>query len=356
MVPGTESRLTRWLLTRWYGGRPPALLLPLATLFGLVTALRRSMFRHGGFRRHSMPVAVIVVGNLLVGGAGKTPTVAAVVDGLQRRGRRPGVVCRGYGGSITSARLLEADTPAAECGDEPLLLKRRLQVPVAIGRDRPAAARLLLARHPEVDCLVCDDGLQHYALARDIELVVIDRARGFGNGALLPAGPLREKPGRLRQASAVIWQGPRLDTRVAEALEAQLPAAMPTWTLELEMAAPRPLQGGTTRPWSDWMGVRVHAAAGIASPTRFFAGLRAHGLALIEHAFPDHFAFQAADLAFTGDEPILMTEKDAVKCEWASASDTACRYWVVPLDAHLSEPFFDWLITRLEQLRGSETA
>jgi tetraacyldisaccharide 4'-kinase len=225
-------------------------------------------------------------------------------------------------------------------------------VPLAIGRNRPAAGRALLAAHPQVDCLVCDDGLQHYALQRDVELVVIDRARGLGNGWLLPAGPLRESAGRLRDVSAVIIHGEAPVTRRARRLQQVLDRLPSVATLALTMQPPRALADGRSEAWPAWQGRTVHAVAGIGHPERFFAGLRQEGITVLAHPFPDHHAFSARDLQFAGHHPVLLTEKDAVKCGGLPGVDL----WEVPLQSGLPSALLDQLSNQLESARGRKTA
>jgi len=230
---------------------------------------------------------------------------------------KPGVVTRGYGGSSGAARLVRASDDAALVGDEPLLLARRTRVPVATGRRRPAAAQLLVAEG--CDVIVSDDGLQHYALARDCEIVVIDGDRRFGNGWLLPAGPLRELPARLSAADAIVVNGGRALVEGA-------------FSMRLEAKSVVAVIGGASKPLSAFAGRRVHAVAGIGNPERFFNMLRAHGIEVIGHPLDDHDRLQAADIAFGDDRPVLMTEKDAVKC--AAIADQ--RHLYVPVNASFS--------------------
>ncbi len=351
----------RWLVRRWYGRWPVFWLLPLALLFAVVTAVRRQLFQSGWLQRQQLPVPVVVVGNLVAGGAGKTPTVIALVEGLRARGWHPGVLSRGYGGQQQATGLVTGASSARTCGDEAVLLARRLGVPLAIGRGRAQAGRVLLTAHPAVDCLVCDDGLQHYALQRNVELAVIDRLRGLGNHWLLPAGPLREGARRLRSVTAAVVHGEAPDARRARRLTQALRLAPAVAELQLDMQPPHPLVQDdasvlctqtAAQAWSHWKGRSVHAVAGIGHPARFFAGLRAQGLVVIEHPFPDHHAFVAADLAFDDALPVLLTEKDAVKCD----ALTARNLWVVPLQAALPAAFLDQLSTRLESLRGRKTS
>jgi len=311
----------RWLNAVWYErASGAALLRPLSWLFALAVAARRAAYALGLRRSTRLPVPVIVVGNLTVGGTGKTPFAIWLVSQLVASGIRPGVVSRGYGRGSDAPRLVEAGSPAADVGDEPLLIHRRTGRPVAVGRERVVAARLLATQN--VDVIIADDGLQHLALARDCELVLIDGARGFGNGLMLPAGPLREGSARLRTVDAVIL----LDGSGERSL-----AGRPVFQMRLAATSVLPLAGPSDAalPLASLAGQRVHAVAGIGHPERFFRTLRAAGLEVIPHAFPDHHAFTAADLAFDDDLPILMTEKDAVKC----APFASSRLGYVPVTA-----------------------
>lgn len=313
----------------WYGNRPsPWWAQPLAWLYGGVAATRRAMYRRGWLRSERLPVPVIVVGNIVAGGTGKTPLTIALVQALRRRGFKPGVVSRGYGGTARAPMLLGAQPDPAVAGDEPALIKLRTGAPVAIAAKRAEAARLLL---PEgVDVIVADDGLQHYALARDIEICVIDGVRRFGNGRLLPAGPLREPESRLRDVDFVMCNGG--DARQDEvAMHLALSDAV-------ALADP-----SAVRPLATFSAHRVHAVAGIGHPSRFFAALRAFGVDPIEHPFPDHHRCTAADLAFDDGLSVLMTEKDAVKCRIFARAE----WWSVPVTAELPADFLDAVATRL---------
>jgi tetraacyldisaccharide 4'-kinase len=265
-------------------------------------------------------VPVVVVGNRVVGGTGKTPLVLWIVAVLRSRGLRPGIVSRGYRGANDPARSVFPGGDAAQFGDEPMLLAERSGVPVWIGRDRVAAARGLLAAHPDRDVLVCDDGLQHYALARDFEIAVEDE-RGHGNGLLLPAGPLREPAARV--VDAVVVNGPA----TAGAFEMRL--------------APdgfrRVCGSGQDVPIAALRGRRLHAVAGIGNPGRFFATLRAQGLEFVPHAFPDHHAWAARDLDFAACEFVLMTEKDAVKCRAFGRDDLVALRVQARVDPRLAD-------------------
>ena len=304
-----------WLNRVWYErAAPPWWLVPLSLLYGAVSGSRRFLYARRLRRSTRLARPVIIVGNLTVGGTGKTPLVCWLVSRLEELGFRPGVVSRGYGGSASTVRLIQPSDDPRVVGDEPLLLSRRTQVPVAIGGDRPGAAQLLVGRG--CDVIVSDDCLQHYALARDCEVVVIDGDRRFGNGWLLPAGPLRETRSRLAVADAVVVNGGR----------AMLDGAL---SMRLEARSAVALAGGRVSPLDAFAGVAVHAVAGIGNPERFFNMLRAHGILVEGHPLADHARIAPQDVLFGDDRPVLMTEKDAVKC--AAAADE--RHWYVPVNA-----------------------
>jgi len=344
---GIAQRLPRL----WYR-RPLAAalwpLLPLAWLFLLLVSLRRVLYRCGVLRSHRLPVPVIVVGNLTVGGSGKTPLVLWLVARLREQGWRPGIISRGYGGSAPGVRPVLATSAAAEVGDEPLLLVRRSEVPVVVGRDRVAAGQALLAGHPQCDVIISDDGLQHYRLQRSVELVVFD-GRGAGNGRLLPVGPLREPLRRLAGATALVWNGsPQLEA-------ARAAPSLPQFNMRLAGERFVALADAQQSCTADALrGKRLHALAGIGDPARFFRQLESLGLAFEAHPFPDHHRYSAADLAFAQDGVLLMTEKDAVKC----AAITTGEAWVLPVEAEVrpsrnSAPGCAGLLeTILEKLNG----
>jgi tetraacyldisaccharide 4'-kinase len=321
----------RDLLETWYGGRPPALTLRLLErAYALATGMRRGLYRIGLLPRTRLPVPVVVVGNIVAGGTGKTPLTIALVEALRARGFRPGVVSRGYGVRRSDPVLVDAHADPSAAGDEPCLIARATGAPVAVGADRVAAARLLLAAPGAPDVLVADDGLQHYRLFRDVEICVIDGERRFGNGRLLPAGPLREPVGRAERCDFRITNG-------GIALPGETAMTL-IGDEAVGLSAPR-----ARCPLSAFAKTRAHAVAGIGNPGRFFAQLRAAGIAVTEHPFGDHHAFSATDLSFDDDLPVLMTEKDAVKC--AAFADARC--WSVPVRAVVAERFFDVLAERL---------
>lgn len=304
-------------------------LLPFSFLFAAVAGLRRCLFRLGVLSAERLPVPVVVVGNLTVGGSGKTPLVLWLVDQLKQAGRRPGIVSRGYGAADDAPRPVASAGNPAWVGDEPLLLARRSGVPVFVGRDRPAAARALLAAHPECDVIVSDDGLQHYRLARAAEIAVFD-ARGAGNGWLLPAGPLREPRARLNAVTAAVWNG--VDATAAVRWAASVPAFTMRLHGECFYRLGQPERRCDAHELANNLaGRRCYALAGIGDPSRFFAQLAALGLDCETRAFPDHHAYTADDLAFASDGVLLMTEKDAVKCTELIAGEA----WVLPVDARV---------------------
>ncbi len=302
--------------------------------------MRRRLFRWGVLRSVRLRVPVVVVGNITVGGTGKTPLVRHLVEQLRAAGRRPGVVSRGHGGRARAPRAVRTGDPALEVGDEPLLLAAD-GTPVWVGNDRTAVAQALLSAHPEVDVVVSDDGLQHYRLARTVEIAVVDAVRGLGNRLPLPAGPLREPASRLRDVDAVVING-RLPNRVA--------AVPARFTMTLDALPARRVDDRAIRAeWSQLRAARVQAVAAIGHPERFFATLRAQGLEPRCAAFPDHHAFTRQELAFPDADAILMTEKDAVKCD--AFGDA--RLWFVPVVARVEPPLAPLV---LEELRGFEAA
>jgi tetraacyldisaccharide 4'-kinase len=308
----------------WYRISPLHLLLiPLSLVFRTLAALRRALYRCGLLASVRLPVPVVIVGNISVGGTGKTPLTLWLAQQLIEDGWHPGIVSRGYtrttGQKKKALHEVSGDDPADEVGDEPLLMAQRALCPVWIGRDRPAAARALLDAHPECDIILSDDGLQHYRLQRDAEIVVVDGARRFGNGLLLPAGPLREPVSRLQEVDAVVVNGGEVQGgEFAMRLEG---------TRFFNLLNPEMVVSA-----GEFAGQRLHAIAGIGHPQRFFAHLEHLGLSAHRHAFPDHHRYTAGDIAFGDADAILMTEKDAVKC----APFATERCWVLRVDAQVS--------------------
>ncbi|MSR14628.1 MAG: tetraacyldisaccharide 4'-kinase [Gammaproteobacteria bacterium] len=333
-LPQFGYTVTNFINEIWYGRHPLAVALaPLGSLYRLSGKVRRHAYQNGLLKSYRAPVPVIVVGNLTVGGTGKTPLVIWLAGYLKSMGYRPGVLARGYGGRARQwPQQVRADSDPFAVGDEAVVIARRAQCPVAAGPDRRASAKALI-EHANCDVLISDDGLQHYALERDIEIAVIDGVRRFGNGRCLPAGPLREPIARLREVDMIVTYGVagrgEFSMKYVTTHAVNLNRRDRSMTLESLASEP------------------VHALAAIGHPERFFTSLRSRGLRPITHAFPDHHRFRASDLAFGDGLPILMTEKDAVKCE----AFAPARAWFVPATAEMLEVF----ATRLETLlaRGS---
>jgi tetraacyldisaccharide 4'-kinase len=310
-----------WFNRVWYGqADPPAWLKPAAWLYGAIVRLRRLGYARRWLQSTALSRPVIVVGNLTVGGTGKTPLVCWLVSALAQRGYQPGIVSRGYGGSAHATHRVQPSDRAEIVGDEPLLLARRTGLPVAVGRRRPAAAQMLI--EAGCDVIISDDGLQHYALQRQAELVVVDGERGFGNGWLLPAGPLREARERLAAVTVIVANGGDADMQA-------LPREIPLIVMRLEGQEALSLAGGVRRALRDFAGGPVHALAGIGNPQRFFDLLTAQGLTVLPHPLPDHAPLAAKDIRFDDAYPVLMTEKDAVKC----SSFAGPAHWYVPVSA-----------------------
>lgn len=329
----------QWLQRAWHARRAPLLLRPLSWLYRGVIGLRTGLYRLGWMAADHPGVPVVVVGNITVGGTGKTPVVLWLAARLKERGVAVGIASRGYGGSERGPHLVDASADAAaHVGDEALLLARASGVPVCVARRRARAARELVRVGCEV--VLCDDGLQHLALRRDLEVAVVDARRGFGNGALLPAGPMREPARRLACVPLVLLNGEGPARGLPE------PARARAIRFQLELGDATALSGGARRPLADFAAGPVHAVAGIGDPHRFFAALAAVGIDPVEHAFPDHHAFVRTDLEFGDARPVLMTQKDAVKCE-AFADG---RLWSVPAEAVFAAADAARIMERITQL------
>ena len=323
------------------------LLWPLSLLFHLMVAIRRAAYRYGPCRQQHLAVPVIVVGNLFVGGTGKTPLTIWLLGMLRQAGHQPGVISRGYGRKGAGVQEVLPHAQASQIGDEPVLIAQRTGCPLVVGRDRVAAGRAMLAAHPEITVIVADDGLQHYRLARDLEIVLSD-ARGAGNGWLLPAGPLREPVSRRRDFSVE-----NIGTLPADG--SMLPASKDgTFAMHLLAPVAEQLCDRSRRLTLAALAAtdpapRILAAAGIGNPARFFATLSAAGLVFDVLPLPDHYRFTAQTFADCAAECILITEKDAVKCGEIAGLATDPRLWVVPVSAVLADPFAEKI---LEKLRG----
>ena len=319
-------------------------LLPLSWLYFLIVVLRRRRYLSGSVESYRPAVPVVMVGNLTVGGTGKTPLVIWLAEYLKKQGMKPGVVSRGYGGSAQDwPRLVSAASNPAEVGDEPVLIARRTRIPVVCDPQRARAVQRILQYG--VNIIIADDGLQHYALQRDLEIVVIDSGRGFGNGQCLPAGPLREPASRAAHANLLVFNGERRRLPGTEDL--------PSAEMLLEGGILRCLGGGREESLGDWRGKRVHAVAGIGNPQRFFDSLRRMGMDPIPHAFPDHHKYAESDLRFKEDLPVVMTEKDAVKC----ADFQNPLHWYLPVTARFEPASANLLDNAVKgMLRGFKAA
>ena len=311
-------------MKHWYRrGALAWLLWPVSLVFGLVVLVRRALYKSGLLRSGHPGIPVIVVGNVTVGGTGKTPLVIWIAEFLAKNGWTPGVISRGYGGKADEPRAVTLSADPAEVGDEPVLISRRAGCPVWVGRDRVHVAAVLRRAEPKVNVLVLDDGLQHYRIRRDVEIAVV-AAGGFGNRFLLPAGPLREPLWRLKTVDRVVTMQLEGDTvhRMTDSRERQ--------------------------PLRALAGQKVHAVAGIGDPERFFSYVAAAGVNLVPHPFPDHHPFTPRDLEFGDDAPVLLTEKDAVKLRSAPRA----HWWVLPVTAKLDPAFGAWLLGRLDGHRS----
>lgn len=318
-----------WLARHWQRDTLVSrALLPVALIYCAAAMLKRSLYRRGWRRSISFAVPVIVVGNITVGGTGKTPLVLWIARYLAAHDWRPGIVTRGYRGRGRGwPQIVTAHSDPAMVGDEPVLLARRAGMPVVADPDRPRGVRQLLAR--DCDVIVSDDGLQHYRLQRDVEIAVLDGKKGLGNGRCLPAGPLREAPSRLHAVDARVINGG---------------AAAGAWSMKLVPTAFRRVHTPEEMvPLDAFRGRRIHALAGIGNPSRFFNTLRGLGLEVTEHPFPDHYRFREADLHYGDADTIIMTEKDAVKCRDFAGDGV----WYLAADVDIDPRFGEWLQDRL---------
>ena len=323
----------------WYGGHSFwAILAPVSWLFCAGVRLRRLAYETAVAKVHRVRLPVIVVGNIAVGGTGKTPLVIWICSYLKSQGFRPGIVARGYKGKAAKwPQQVRVDSDADAVGDEPIVLARRSACPVAAGRRRVEVVEALI-QHTECDVLVCDDGIQHLALGRDVEIAVVDGQRGFGSGRCLPAGPLREPPSSLKRVDLVVSYGRRRTGAYSMAYRA---------------LAPRRLLDDREELVTGFAGARIHGVAGIGDPARFFSQLRSLGLKVIEHPFPDHYRYRPADLDFGDALPVMMTEKDAVKCQRYARPN----HWYLPVEAMLPAQFGLRLLTLIrERTHGQEAA
>jgi tetraacyldisaccharide 4'-kinase len=323
----------------WYGSSYLVwLLLPLSWLFCAISILRRKLYQSGLKKSVKTDVPLVIIGNIVVGGSGKTPLLIALCDYLIDRGYRPGVVSRGYGGSFNGIKQLSESDPAELVGDEPAMIKKRTGVPLVVGADRAAAVEHLLANN-DCDVVLSDDGLQHYRMQRSLEIAVIDAERGLGNGFCLPAGPLRERKSRLAEVDIVVLSGGSNANVLTHAVDGQ-------YEYQLEVTGISRLGGTESMSLEDFVSQhstdKIHAVAGIGHPLRFFTQMRNKGLTLIEHGFADHHHYQQQDFSGWQHDCIIMTEKDAVKCQKLDLSDC----WQVSVQAVIS----DVLKSRLDEL------
>jgi tetraacyldisaccharide 4'-kinase len=325
--------MSEWLQREWYRtGFWQILLRPVSWIFGLLSALRRAGYRSGMFKAERLHVPVVVVGNITVGGTGKTPLVIWLARQLLAAGMQPGIISRGYRGRQSLPVSVTVDSHPAVVGDEPLMLAQRTRCPVFIGQDRVAAGKALLRAHPECNVIISDDGLQHYRLKRDMEIAVVDGARRFGNAQLLPAGPLREPLARLATVDAVVCNGESGDSGI--------------FSMRLRPTVFRHLtEPNRTATAADFAGKKLLAIAGIGHPPRFFAQLESMGLEIESRAFPDHHAYVPADLPSGAADAILMTEKDAVKCRAFARPDC----WYLEVEAELDPALLEQVLNKLRK-------
>lgn len=314
----------------WYRTGPAHLiLLPVSWLLGALASLRRLLYRCGMLDSVRLPVPVVVIGNISVGGTGKTPLTLALAQVLTDKGHHPVIVSRGYGGSASEQAVYPYST-AVEVGDEPLLMAQRGICPVWVGPDRAATALAALKIHPQCNVILCDDGLQHYRLQRDMEICVVDGVRRFGNGHLLPAGPLREPVSRLKTVDAVVVNG-------GEASDGEYAIRL---SGDVFYNLKNPGETATAEHFKD---MRVHAVAGIGHPQRFFDHLKMLGLNATPHPFPDHHPYHSDELNYSDCDALLLTEKDAVKC--ATFADD--KFWALRVDARIDPALTDQLMRKI---------
>lgn len=325
----------QWLTDSWYQTNHPLrwLLMPLSALYRVIIASRKILYRWGCLHSEKLSVPVIVVGNITVGGTGKTPFVIWLTQILQHAGYRPGIISRGYGADNNQfPRQVTRHSDPSDVGDEPVMLSRRCDCPVVVDPQRTRGAHFLI---DQFDCnvIVTDDGLQHYALQRDIEIAIVDGKRQYGNGSCLPAGPLREPLSRLQQVDYIVTNGETIQRNV--------------YTMELHQQAAVNLHDPEVRKPLIWFKQdKVHLVAGIGHPQRFFTQVESQGIQAQCHSFADHYAYQAADLQFADKRPILMTEKDAVKCQAFATADM----WYIPVSARIDDRLAESLLNQLRRL------
>ncbi|WP_047553393.1 tetraacyldisaccharide 4'-kinase [Methylotenera sp. G11] len=330
--------MTDWFQKQWAGFTYwHIVLIPLSWLFGMVVGLRRYLYKRGCLKNTRLPVPVIVVGNINIGGTGKTPLVIWLAEQMKLRGYRPGVISRGYGGNALQVSEVFPDSDALVAGDEAVLIAARTNCPVFVSTDRISAGQHLLKAHPECNIIISDDGLQHYRMQRDVEIVVYDSAKGFGNGALLPAGPLRESQDRLKTVDAIVRNG----AEHGKNLHGITSIDMRLVATDFYNLADHQLKSAAQA----FIGRKIIAVAGIGNPQRFFDQLSDMGLQFENRAYADHYIFQAQDFAGVNADAILMTEKDAVKCKPFAAAN----FWVLPVNAQVDNGLMPIVLNKLNR-------
>lgn len=327
-----KNGLARWLTDIWYKDHFIGVwLLPLSLIFSHIVRFRKFLYTKGILKSYTIPVPIIVIGNITVGGTGKTPLIIYLAEILKNSGFNPGIISRGYGGLAQSwPQRVYNDSDPNQIGDEALLIAKQTNCPMAVGPSRVNAANMLVE---QTDCniILSDDGLQHYALRRDIEIAVIDGDRRFGNNYMLPAGPLREPIERLQHVNFTIVNGEK--------------HAAHEYSMQLVGDTLVNLISGEQKSLEAFNGIDCHAIAGIGNPKRFFNLLKIAGLNCINHSFPDHYQFQQDDIEYADDKPVLMTEKDAVKC----TTFAGLQHWFLPVKAIPESHFSDKLLKLLKR-------
>lgn len=317
-----RKALEKFLLKRWYSDKPIGYLKPFACLFSKISLSRRQAFLVGKKQSYKASVPVIVVGNITVGGTGKTPIVIFLAEEMKKRGRKPAVISRGYGAHVESNQMVTELSTYHEVGDEPKLIQQRTGIPVAVGRDRKQSIELILKKYPEIDMIISDDGLQHYALHRDLEIVLIDGDRGLGNSALLPAGPLRESKNRLNEVDFVLING-----------RSEFNFSSKSLSFKLTGETLKNIHTSEARDLSSFSEHDVYAFAGIGNPERFFKLLSQYGIEVESHFLGDHAEMPDSFFYERLDKAILMTEKDALKYQHLSLSNL----WYLPVDVAMQD-------------------
>lgn len=339
-----------WLQKKWNGYSIWHLvLLPMSLVFFFLSTTRKYLFRLGVLRSYKLPVPVIVVGNISIGGTGKTPLVIWLAQQLSLSGLNPGIISRGYGGSVNNVTEASSNSSPSQVGDEPLLIAKRIACPVFVGADRVVAAMALLKAHPQVNVVVSDDGLQHYALQRDIEIAVVDAARTFGNELLLPAGPLRESKSRLHEVDAIVMTNANQQTLIKTEIKTEF--LSPVFEMEFSGDVFVSLFDGKSQQTAHFFNNKsLVAVAGIGNPKRFFDTLTKMGLVFERKSFADHHAFVPQDLSPFAGKTIVMTEKDAVKCAQFAKGNAQYDIWMLPVSANIGDGLNKLVLQKLATL------